>query len=327
MENRFPKPVIFASRCLGFAKCRYNGITMPSPFIDALGPFVEFVTTCAEVDIGLGIPRPTVRLVQNGSEIQLIQPKTGRDCTDDMKGRAEKYFDEIGVLDGCVFKSRSPSCGIKDVKIYKNAEKGAAVSKGVGLFAERAFEKFPLIAIEDEGRLTDFNIRNYFYTHIFTRAKFREVKKRGTVHDLMEFHARNKYLFMTYNQSKMREMGKTVANHEKRSLDEVFFRYEELLGELFAKNARFTSHINTMQHIFGYFSKDLDQGEKAFFADYLEKYRNHKVPLLSILVLLKAWAVRFNDEYLLKQSYFEPYPEELFSVRDSGKECSRQERR
>lgn len=135
----------------------------------------------------------------------------------------------------------------------------------------------------------------------------------------VQFHADQKYLFMAYNQTKLKEMGRIVANHEKRPVADVCAAYEQALYELLKRTARYTSNINVCQHIFGYFKDSLKKEEKAHFLSLLQKYQDKKIPLNSVLILLRSWAIRFEEQYLLRQTYFEPYPEALVEITDSGK--------
>ncbi|ANB61439.1 YbgA family protein [Anoxybacteroides amylolyticum] len=316
---RFATPVVVVSECLGFAPCRYNGDQLEDETVRKLVPFVRFIPVCPEMQIGLGTPRETIRLVMTESGVRLVQPSTGIDWTEVMNGFSAAFLHKLRDVDGFILKSRSPSCGMKDVKIYRNEQKGPTAGKGSGLFAEQVLMMFPHKAIEEEGRLTNFSIREHFLTKLFTLALFREVKQTKSHHQLVEFHAEHKYLFMAYHQKKLKELGNTVANRERLPIDEVFSRYEQILCELFAKRSRRKANINVCQHMMGYFKHELSTEEKHYFEQLLSKYRDGKLPLSSVTSVIKSWAVRYKNEYLLKQRYFEPYPEELIDITDSGK--------
>jgi uncharacterized protein YbbK (DUF523 family) len=176
MKN-FVKPEIIVSKCLGFAHCRYDGQIIPDEFVEKLKPFVEFKPICPEVSIGLGVPRDPIRIVMIRDEFRLIQPATGLDLTEKMKDFAESFLSSAGQVDGFIFKSRSPSCGLKDVKIYPDANKEMPLSKGSGFFGKAVLDKFPDLAIEDEGRLKNFIIREHFLTKLFTISSFHKVKE------------------------------------------------------------------------------------------------------------------------------------------------------
>jgi len=184
MTRIIEKPIIVTSKCLGFECCRYNGGIQNDDFIKKLNDFVEYITVCPEVEIGLSTPRDPIRIVQNNGELSLVQPKTGKDFSKVMYEFSQEFINSLENVDGFILKSRSPSCGIKDVKIYPNSEKGGGSSKGKGFFAAVAQEQLPYLAIEDEGRLKDFKIREHFLTKIFTLAEFRRIRKKISINGL-----------------------------------------------------------------------------------------------------------------------------------------------
>jgi uncharacterized protein YbgA (DUF1722 family) len=165
----------------------------------------------------------------------------------------------------------------------------------------------------------NFSIREHFLTKLFTLARFREVKKKNTIKALVDFQSDNKFIFMSYNQREMRVLGKIAGNQDKLSIDEVISEYESHLQNMFSKNPRRSSHINTLMHGLGYFSKKLSSREKAYFLDLLENYRNHKIPLSAVTTVLQSWIIKYDEEYLARQTFFAPYPPELVEISDSGK--------
>jgi len=317
--STFPRPVVVVSRCLEFSACRYNGQLVTDKFIQALKPFVRFKPVCPEVDIGMGVPREPIRLVGDETNLRLIQAATGIDWTTKMQRFSKKFTAKTTNVDGFILKSRSPSCGIKDTKIFPQVENSPSTGRGAGMFGAEILNSFQGLAVEDEGRLTNYKIREHFLTHLFTLAAFRELKKAPSMRKLVDFQATNKLLFMAYNQNVMRQMGKVVANLEKRPLAEVVATYEGLLLQMFVKQARYTSHVNVLEHAYGYFRKELSDREKSHWREMLQKYRDEKVPLSALLAIMRSWIARFGQEYLEQQRYFEPYPEALVALSDSGK--------
>ncbi|MBN2018356.1 MAG: DUF523 and DUF1722 domain-containing protein [Candidatus Cloacimonetes bacterium] len=316
----FQKPTIFISRCIEFDSCRYNGDMISSPEVRAMIDHVNFIHHCPEDKIGLGTPRDALRLVVIDGNNLLIQSNTELDVTEKMISYADKIISQLPEMHGFILKSRSPSCGIKDVKAYPRTGKVAMLhKKAKGIFAERVIESFQNIPIEDEGRLRNLNLREHFFRHIFTLADFSEVKKKQKIRFLTEFHSRNKYLFMAYNQKELKISGAIAANHEKRPFDEVIDLYEQSLHRIFNRLPRISTNINVAQHIFGYFSKFLSSKEKEYFLSELERYIQRKIPLSTIMSLLKMWVVRFENPYLEQQTYFEAFPEALLNINTTGK--------
>ena len=315
----FPKPMVIVSKCLGFAHCRYNGQVISDEFVEKLRSHGTFRPVCPEVEIGLGVPRDPVRIVSAEGDLRLVQPTTGMDVTDRMRDFAHALLNSIEEVDGFILKGRSPSCGIKDVKVYTGPEKGASMSKGSGLFGGAAIDAFPHLPVEDEGRLRNFRIREHFLTQLFTLSRFRETKVSKSMRALVQFHSERKLLLMAYSQKELKLLGRIVANHDKKPVDEVLKEYEQHLFNAFSRTSKYTSNINVLMHALGYFSKDLSPQEKAFFLDALEKYREGRIPLSVCIHLLRSWAIRFEQGYLMQQTFLEPYPEELMEIADSGK--------
>ncbi len=316
----FPQPQVVVSKCLGFAACRYNAVTIPDDFVQQLRPYVTFLPVCPEVEIGLGAPREPIRIVLEGDALRLVQPATGLDVTERMHEFAAQHCAALGSVDGFILKGRSPSCGIKEVKRHRGIARGAASdNKGVGLFAAAVLERFAHLPVEEEGRLSNFIIREHFLTRLFTLADFRAIKAAATIKELVRFHSDNKLLLLAYNESRMRLMGPLVANRDKKPPAEIIAAYEPHLWAALAHPPRRTAGINVLMHALGYFSEQLSAQEKAYFLDALEKYRAQRAPLSVPVSLLGAWIARFDESYLARQTFFEPYPPALVTISDSGK--------
>lgn len=315
----FVKPRIIVSKCLGFENCRYDGSVINSPIVSQLGKHVEFITVCPEKEIGLGIPRKPVRLIIESDEKRLFQPATGNDVTENMREFTGDFLKETKNIDGFIVKHRSPTCGFHDVKIYKEKNDKMGSIRGEGIFGEAILSRYPNWPIEDEGRLRNFSIRENFLVGIFTLASFRKVKEINTINALINFHTNNKMLFMAYNQEKMRKLGKITADFNKTNLNEVMNDYEKTLRSLLNKPPGFTSWINMLEHALGHVSSELRSDEKKLFLDSIEEYRDERIPLKVLFKLLHSWALRFNTEYLVRQTFLKPYPLELLEITDSGK--------
>ncbi|MFC0186871.1 YbgA family protein [Fictibacillus aquaticus] len=318
--TEYARPRLVVSQCLEFDACRYNGDVIHNAVVQRLMDFVDFVPVCPEVEIGLGTPRETIRIVGRDSKHRLLQPATGNDVTDAMNDFSERYLDGVSDTDGFILKSRSPSCGLKEVKVYAGTEKGPAIGNASGLFGGKVLERFGLYAVEEEGRLNNFTIRDRFYTKMFTLAAFRSVKGNGDgLEGLHEFHERNRYLFMAYSRPTLKVLDRILKESDDRSEEQVMSLYERALLKLFNRAARYDSNLNVSRVIAERFADRISEGERAFFDELVEKYRAKKEPFSSIVTLLKSWAVRFEDEGLLEQTFFAPYPEKLMEITDSGK--------
>lgn len=309
--KKFSRPNVVISKCITFAPVRYDAHIVNSDFVEKLKPFVNFIPVCPEVEIGLGVPRDPIRIVLVNGKRRLIQPITRHDFTEKMEHFAESFLNSLEKVDGFILKRGSPSSGFKNVKVYPKTEKSAPVGKGPGFFGGAVLHKFPHLAIEDELRLINLRIREHFLTKLFTLASFREVKESGKIRELVRFQSENKYLFTAYNQKEFRILGKIVANRERKSLEESLNDYEAHLHLALDRTPCLGSYVNVMLKIMGYFSNQLSKDEKAFFLDSVEKYKRGRLPLSANLSILRAWIIRFKQDYLSSQSLLDPYPEQL----------------
>jgi uncharacterized protein YbgA (DUF1722 family)/uncharacterized protein YbbK (DUF523 family) len=314
------RPKIYCSRCLEFAHCRYDGSVIGSSIVKELMQHSEFIHDCPEMGIGLGVPRPPVKVYEDDQGYHLYQTSTDRDHTDNMVGFVDDLLQSMGEVDGIILKAKSPSCGIGDVKIYPTKEKGRIKRMGSGFLGMEVEKRFSHIAVETEKRLMDERIRDHFLTKLYTNARFRNVRKSGKPKDLIRFHSRAKYLLMSYNQTVMREMGRIVSDQKAIGIGEAFDRYGKLLGEAMARGPRFTSHINVCMHGFGYVSSELTDQEKDLFMQSLDLFRDDRIPLNSLKTMLLSWFLRYKVDYMLDQFYFQPYPIELIQAFDGKRD-------
>jgi len=307
---QFIKPKVIISKCLEFEACRYDGQIIKNNFISRLKSFVDFTTVCPEVEIGMGTTRDPIHIQENGTSFLLVQPKSGKEFSQKMNQFSDDFINSINKIDGFLLKHASPSCGFKSAKIYNKKSK-APVGRGDGLFALKITENFPDHPKEEEKRLNNVFLREHFLTSIFTIADYRNV---NSFDKLYKYHAKHKYLFMGYNQTLMRNMGKVAANREELDLEMVLNKYYTFLLRMFLKRARYQSNINTHMHIMGYFKNFISNKEKKHFLDTLDDYREKKIPLSTVNNILYSWSLRFENDYLKEQSFFCPFPSELIDI-------------
>jgi uncharacterized protein YbgA (DUF1722 family)/uncharacterized protein YbbK (DUF523 family) len=317
--SEFPKPKIVISKCLGFEACRYNGEMIRDTFVPRLAEYVEFIPVCPEVEIGLGTPRPTLRLITTSQGMRMVQPSTGVDFTDAMNSFSQKFLASIKDVDGFVLTHRSPSCGPGDAKYYARTDKGPVLGKTSGLFAEAVLHRFPHLAVEEDGRLLNLKLREHFLTRVFSFARLRALGRAISMRAIVKFHAGHKYVLLAYSEKKMRQLGKIVANAPKETPRRVLELYSAVFYEALAQPPKTAPQINVLMHALGYFSRDLSSREKRHFLNALESYRLGRIPLGSVSNILWSWALRFECTYLLDQVYFLPFPDGLMAIDDSGK--------
>jgi uncharacterized protein YbgA (DUF1722 family)/uncharacterized protein YbbK (DUF523 family) len=327
------RPRVVLSRCLELEACRYNAQMVRSSVVRLLEAHVEFVPVCPEVEIGLGVPRDPIRLVEGGGAssggdgpgegeagsqgLRLVQPSTGRDLTTPMLEFGNRFADGTRDVDGLLLKNRSPSCGIGDVKVYGGVEDAPVTGKDSGMFAGVMRRRFPHAAMEDEGRLTNAEIRHHFLTRVFAHARLREALTRG-VAGLVEFHTRYKLVLMAHSPGGQRSLGRVVAD-AGGDLAAAASAYREGLAEALAEPAGRGANVNVIQHAQGYFKETLTGAEKRQFLDLQAQYREGRLPIQALLAVLASWVERFDQPYLREQLYFRPYPLELVVAADSGR--------
>lgn len=319
MERTYSRPRVVVSRCIEFDACRYDGSLIPSPAVQRLKSYADCIPVCPEVEIGLGIPRATVRIVRIDGTDHLIQPATGRDVTGEMIGFTSRFLDGLPPVDGFILKGGSPTSGTGNVKVYPSAGKSMSIDRSPGFFAREVLKRYGDLPIEDELRLKHPRIRDHFFTGIFTLAGYRQVEAEGDIEALVTFHARNKLLLMASHQQLMREMGRFVANRKGMEPDEVWGRYRRMLCEALSRNPHYTSHINVLQHALGHFRNRVTNDEKEYCMRLISRYRDGHATLSEPRDLLRSWVIRFRDESLLDQTYFAPYP---FALSDLPEEIT-----
>ena len=316
--RRFPKPVVVVSSCLGFGACRFDGEAIQERFVANLGHRVNVVPFCPEAEVGLQGKREPLRLVRIGEEDRLIQSGTGEDYTDRIRAAGAAFLGSLSAIDGFILKSRCPTCAFKDVTLHQDGNRLAQV-RAEGIFGKMVAEKYGHLPLEDEGRLTNFRLREHFLTHLFIRAELRELRTRNeSMNGLISFQSKVKLQLMACSQIDMKKLGQITANQEHLPVAEVFDLYERTMGTAFNRVPRYSSNINVLQHVLGYF-KGLTSKERAHFLAELERYREQKTPLSVPLTVARSWVERFDVKYLAEQFFFEPYPEELASIEDSGR--------
>lgn len=320
--HTFVRPRLVVSACLGERACRYDGSALRDAVLDRLAPFVEMIPVCPEEEIGLGTPRPPLRLVQIGGAAHMVQPDSGDDVTGAMHRFSERFLHGLRgahAVDGFVLKSRSPSCGVENVRVHSTPLRGASATRGAGLFAAAAGAAFPRAAMEEEGRLRNYMVRDHFLTRIFALARLRELGRAPSMGRLVDFQARQKLLLMACSRRQLDACGRLVANPQRRPARAVCQDYAEEFAAAFARPPRHVSNINVLEHALGYVTREITAAERRHFLALLDRYRRGRIPLASPVSVMRSWIVRFGTSYLAQQTYFEPYPEEMVDLLDSGK--------
>ncbi len=308
-----PSIRIGISACLLGREVRYDGGHKRDPYItDTLGKFFEWVPVCPEVEMGLGTPRETLRLEGDPSAPRLVFAKTGEDQTGGMQAWAKSRLDALANADlsGYILKSDSPSCGMERVRVYRSA--GVPSKDGVGIFARALMDRFPLLPVEEEGRLHDLPLRENFIERVFCYRRWRDLVAGGITRGrLVAFHTAHKLLLLTHSPKHYTEMGRLVSDAKGLSPRGLERRYGELLMAGLTVKATAKKNTNVMHHILGYLERDLDGREKAELLTVITDYHRGLVPLVVPLTLLKHHLARVNVPDMQDQFYLNPHPKEL----------------
>jgi uncharacterized protein YbgA (DUF1722 family)/uncharacterized protein YbbK (DUF523 family) len=301
------------STCLLGGKVRYDGGHKLDRYItETLGQYFDYVPVCPEVEYGLPVPREPLRLVGDPASPRLLTTRTGIDHTEGMGRWAEDRLDRLDVegLCGFVFKSRSPSSGLKGVKVYTPS--GVPSPRGKGIFAAAFTRRNPLIPVTDDGRLNDPGLRETFLDSVFVYKRWREFSNAGgRTKDLVSLHTDLKLLILAHSPAHYRMLGQIVARAASSEPKELHASYISLLMEGLCRQATASKHTNVLLHGMGYFKKQLTGDEKAELLEIIETYRKGHVPLIVPITLINHYIRKFGEPYLKRQWYFNPYPVEL----------------
>jgi len=301
------------STCLLGEKVRYDGGHKLDRFlVNTVGAFVEWIPICPEVECGLPIPRESMRLVESSDGIRLKTGKTNIDHTPRMLTWAGERLDLLEKEDICgyIFKSKSPSSGMRDIKIY--SEKGMPIGKGVGLFARKLMERFPHLPVEDEGRLNDAGLRENFIERIFVYQRWRQMVGSGASRrQFIDFHTDHKLLIMAHSEKHLRILGKLVAAPHEKEKASLLHDYFVMLMEALKLKATVKKNVNVLQHIMGYFKQQVSSDEKQELLEVIDQYHRRLIPLIVPVTLLNHYVRKYQQDYLLRQVYLKPHPAEL----------------
>lgn len=301
------------SSCLLGEEVRYNGGHKHSPLCTReLSRYFDFVSVCPEVGIGLGVPRKPIRLVGDPDDPDVV----GVDNPDLNVTQALKDFarDKVAGLDdlsGYIFIKGSPSCGLFRVKVY-NDRGFPQEEMGRGVYARVVTDTYPLLPVEEAGRLQDAVLRENFITRVFAYHNWRVLEAGGlTAKKLIDFHASYKYTLMAHNPQSYTALGRMLADIGNEDPLEVGPRYFEALMTSLEKKASRKSNTNVLMHLQGYLKNDLSAKEKEKLCEVIEQYRNGIIPLIVPVTLLRNHFHEHPNDYIDNQSYLQPYPDDL----------------
>lgn len=306
------KIYIGVSSCILGEKVRFDGGHKKSTYVcGLLDSYFDFVSVCPEVGMGMGIPRPTIRLVGDPKFPRLVEVlKPSHDHTEGMLDYCQKKVTKLSHLSGFILKSKSPTCGLERVKVYQ--QEGQQPLMGQGLFAKTLTETYPLLPVEEDGRLNDFKLRENFIERLFIYHRWQTLQAAElNANALLQFHTLHKLTLLAHDEAIYRELGQLIANLKQRPLAEIADEYFKRLMQAMSVIATPKKHANVLMHSLGYLKTLIGSKDKQELLKAIDEYRLGRLPLIVPITLLKHHLMHHNVSYLQDQTYLNPYPQEM----------------
>ena len=277
------------SACLLGRPVRFDGGHKKNNFIlSSLINHFDFVSLCPEMEAGFGLPRPAMQLRQQAEEIRLVFNKDpNNDVTDQLTNYSDIKVNQLGDLDGFIFKKDSPSCGVYRVPVVIHID-GFRNRQGVGLFAKAFMQKHPLIPIEEEGRLNDAALCENFFERVYAYSRWKQIPDAGNnVSGLIEFHSRHKLMLMARGSHFYQELGRMVAGTSKKDLLQRREKYIKRFMQVMKLTTHRGRQVNVLQHVMGYLKLSINSDDKQELLSVFEAYRKNQLPLIAPITLLR----------------------------------------
>jgi uncharacterized protein YbgA (DUF1722 family)/uncharacterized protein YbbK (DUF523 family) len=304
--------VIGVSSCLLGRQVRFDGGHKRDAFVvDTLAPHVRFVPVCPEVELGLGTPRETLRLIRRDGDVRMVM-QSGEDYTDAMRLFARRRVIALGDedLDGYILKKDSPSCGLTRVKVH--AGDSEPIRDGEGLFARVLKDHFPHLPMEDEGRLLDPGLRDNFIERVFAYRRLKTLfSGRWTLGQVVAFHTAHKFVLLAHSVDAYRALGRLVAEGRAQARMTLRDRYRDGFMTALGVVATRRNHTNVLMHMVGHFRGQLDSSSRDHMLTCIDDYRCERLPLVVPVTLIRQHARRLGIDYLAGQVYLDPHPKEV----------------
>ncbi|MBU2709877.1 YbgA family protein [Zooshikella harenae] len=307
-----PQIQVGISACLLGHNVRYNGGHKRSSFcLNQLNGIVNYVPICPEVSIGMGVPREPIRLIGHPSQPRAVgSVNPGLDVTKALLEYGEKQAKQLHQLSGYIFMQKSPSCGMERVKVYQSNGYPHHHS-GTGLYAQQIMKHFPLLPVEEEGRLHDPILKENFINRVMAYHSWQQLMLNLTPYTLIQFHTRYKYIVLAHSPADYSRLGQLVANISANNLTDTANAYQPIFMIALQQRATRKTHTNVLMHILGYLKHALIQAERSEILHVIHQYRQGFLPLIVPITLLKHFIKQHGNTFIQQQMYLSPYPDEL----------------
>jgi uncharacterized protein YbgA (DUF1722 family)/uncharacterized protein YbbK (DUF523 family) len=300
------------SQCLLGAQVRYDGGHKKDLYLtDVLGKYFDWIPVCPELEVGMGVPRESVRLVLKDNIVRMVGTSSGTEWTTQMTEFSKQRLQQLQELSLCgfIFKSKSPSCGMERVPLY--SPNGTSGKSGRGIFSDAFMKHFPLIPVEEEGRLNDARLRENFIVRVFAYHRLQLLLQHFNRNKLIEFHTKHKYLLLAHSEQHYRKLGNVVGTAKDIPPKQLKETYATLFMECLTHKTTAKKNVNVLQHMFGFLKEYLSDKEKSEILSVIDDYHRELVPLIVPMTLLKHYINIHPIEYLREQLYLNPHPKEL----------------
>lgn len=170
-------------------------------------------------------------------------------------------------------------------------------------------DKYNYLPIENEGRLRNYDIRDNFFTKIFLLNNLKNTN------NIRKFHNKNLLLLKSYNEELTDKLSELLDKEEIENISD----YQEKILNIVSNKRNKSNKISVTISLFEKYKPMLNTKEIDMFYGLVNSYNNQKIPFSALMVAIKMYATRFDDNDILNQTFFYPYPENLINITDSGK--------
>lgn len=260
----------------------------------------------------MSVPREKVRQIDCGGKIKLIGQDSGEDWSDRMDRWCTKVLPglESEKLSGFVFRSRSPSCALRQSTIFSTT--GKPPKKGPGFFASRAIKMFPLFPVEASERLHNPLLRENFIRRVFVFSRWQRLESKGKkIGELVDFHNRHKMIIRSHDLRGYRQLGKLFGESSVFNNEEIFDAYSSLLFKSLSLKATPKKNAEVLKHALRFIQKDLPKDDSSELLGMINAYKSGRIPLLVPITIINHYARKLDQSYLRQQYFLNPHPSEL----------------
>ncbi len=307
------KPIIGIGACLVGQPVRYTGESKKrNRYIESLKSVAELNHFCPEIAIGLGVPRKTIRIVQDQHDVRLTDSDSqSADYTLAMRDYAKQVMQSNPDMAGYVLVKGSPSCGFERVKRYNDA--GHVIHNDArGVFTQALMDIDPLLPLEEDGRLNDHILRENFILRVYAYQQWKQLcADDGGLHELNQFWAQYKYQVMAHHILSYKELGRLLAQGKKQPLEQLRTEFGTLFMQALGHRPNVKSYTNVMYHIQGYLKRQISSSQKQELNTVINQYKSGIVPLIVPMTMLRYFFKQHDNPYINQQIFMQPYPDEL----------------